>query len=313
MLGGPLRLKALAISIAAFACSSAATAAEPLPSVAIDLGGLDEATYAKLDGLGLEKRLVLRLVQDGFAVVAASAQADVRLSVVSSSLGLLLNAQGRTAAAQREVAIAGDGLVELHLEVAQKMVELARACAPGPAPEAPKPIPEHPAAPPPPAPIEPMFRLAAAGGVIARSGGTDLAGRLVLRYGSQLGVSAVLGLVPSFAQELLVLEGQFLLGPSFKLKLGAEADLEIGLVAGPTLHFFHLSHKEALEPTGVRLDLAAALPLTFAYWPAQAFGVGVRIAPGIASQGREHRSGEQTLWSRGSVWFEAQLALLARF
>ena len=49
-----------------------APVADGSPSVGIDMTRLDAATYRRLDALTLERRLVVRLVQEGLAVVAPS-------------------------------------------------------------------------------------------------------------------------------------------------------------------------------------------------------------------------------------------------
>jgi hypothetical protein len=291
------------------ASAVALAAAEPLPSVAVDLTGLDAAEYAKLDGLALEKRLVLRLVQDGFAVVAPAAPADVRVTVSAAPGGLLLVASGGGKTARREVPIAEGALAELHLELAQKVAELARSCVPAPKPALPPPPPVAPSPPP----AEAPFRVAASGGAVVRAGGTDFAGRLAVRYGRLVGVHVVAGLVPSFGDGLWVLEGQLLVGPSVKVELAPGAELEAALAVGAALQFFQLADAAALERTGARLDLAAALPISFTYWPARSFGLGVRVTPGLASQGRQHSSGGQVLWTRGAASFEAGVLLAARF
>lgn len=287
-------------------------AAEPLPSVAIDLTGLDEAAYAKLDGLALEKRLVLRLVQDGFAVVAASADADIRVTVKAAPQGLLLVATGSGRTAQREVPSSEGALAELHLELAQKVVELARSCAPAPRAAAAA-GPAVSAAPASPAAAPPLFRVAASGGALVREGGTDLAGRLSVRYGRALGVHVLAGLVPSFGRGLWVLEGQLLLGPSVKFDLGSGAEVEAALAVGAALQVFQLEDPAAAQRSGVRLDLVGALPVSFSFWPSRWVGLGVRVTPGLASQGRQHTSGDRVLWARGAASFEAAVTVAARF
>ena len=58
----------------------AASAATPT-TVATDLSGLDEASFAALDGVAFEKTATVRLVQEGFAVVARTATPQVLVSV----------------------------------------------------------------------------------------------------------------------------------------------------------------------------------------------------------------------------------------
>src|SRR5689334_20154804 len=72
--------------------TSRATLADPPITVALELGGLDSETYDQLDGLALEKRVVLRLVQEGFAAVSPKAQPTILISLVKTAEGLVLEA-----------------------------------------------------------------------------------------------------------------------------------------------------------------------------------------------------------------------------
>jgi len=57
----------------------------PRPTVAVDFAALDEAAYRRLDALTLEQRVVLRLAQEGFAVVAPKGDPEIliRLRVLA--------------------------------------------------------------------------------------------------------------------------------------------------------------------------------------------------------------------------------------
>jgi hypothetical protein len=72
----PRRLALLAIPLAVSAAATSSWARNA-PTVAVDLATLDVVTYQELDGLSLEKRVVVRLVQEGFAVVAPTEQPDI--------------------------------------------------------------------------------------------------------------------------------------------------------------------------------------------------------------------------------------------
>jgi len=63
----------------ALVISSLAVAAPT--SVALDLSTLDQTAFEALDGVALEKTATVRLVQEGFAVVATTAAPQVLVSV----------------------------------------------------------------------------------------------------------------------------------------------------------------------------------------------------------------------------------------
>lgn len=90
--------------------------------MALDLTTLDPGTYDQIAGLSLEKQVVLRLVQEGFAVVAASEQPAILITVRRTPRGLLIEARGPGESKSREVEHAGERHGELHLEIAHKVV-----------------------------------------------------------------------------------------------------------------------------------------------------------------------------------------------
>jgi hypothetical protein len=100
-------------------------------TVSVDVTTLDDAAFQRLDGAALEKQIVVRLVQDGFAVVATSWQPAVVLTVHSLGQSVLLQAYGPAGLHRREVAAEVGGRrvpsAELRLELAQKAAELVRA------------------------------------------------------------------------------------------------------------------------------------------------------------------------------------------
>jgi hypothetical protein len=100
-------------------------------SVSVDVTTLDDATFQRLDGTALEKQIVVRLVQDGFAVVAPTWQPAVVLTVHSLGQSVLLQAYGPSGMHKREVAAVVGGkavpAAELRLELVQKAAELVRA------------------------------------------------------------------------------------------------------------------------------------------------------------------------------------------
>src|SRR5262245_46553680 len=98
------------------------------PTVAVDLTQLDAHTYTQLDGLALEKRIVMRLVQEEFAVVTAVAQPDVLVVIRLEGTSLVLEARGPASAERRLVLALGPAATpELHLEITHRILGLVRA------------------------------------------------------------------------------------------------------------------------------------------------------------------------------------------
>jgi hypothetical protein len=98
-------------------------------SIAVDLSALAPSTFAEIDGSRLEKEVVVRLVQDGFAVVAPSEHPTITIRLVTSDDGLLLETRGPAPPLRRPVPRSDDDPAEVRLEVAQKASDLAREAA----------------------------------------------------------------------------------------------------------------------------------------------------------------------------------------
>lgn len=95
--------------------------------MALDLTGLNDRQYAELDGLGLEKHLVLRRIQEGFAVVARLAQPDFVIRVEVRQNAVTLRATRADHTEVRDVEWDRSTKLDwVHLELSQKVVELAR-------------------------------------------------------------------------------------------------------------------------------------------------------------------------------------------
>ena len=89
-------------------------------TVGIDLSRLDREAFDELDGVELEERLLVRLVQDGFAVVAVTEKPDTIIFVRQEDDRTLLEVRGPAYAESREVADTGQDREALHHELAQK-------------------------------------------------------------------------------------------------------------------------------------------------------------------------------------------------
>lgn len=270
---------------------AAASAAQPLTTVGLELTALPEEDWIALEVLALEKKLVLRLVQDGFAVVASTANPDVRLRLSRAQPGLRLSAHSAVKDAQVEVPVDDGAISGLHLELVQRAAELARTSAPPPVvvEVAPPPAPARPP------PWSPGVRLGGALGFVVRQGGTDVAVRAVLRVGRLIGGELMVGLIPSGSASVAVLEVPVLLAFSLRFELDHGLVLEGAVAGGVLIHSFFPG-----GAPGVQLAAMGSVPVTLSWFPLAWVGVGVRAAPSVVSA-----AASQPGWSRGSWWFEA--------
>ncbi|MBK7860872.1 MAG: hypothetical protein IPJ65_20165 [Archangiaceae bacterium] len=303
---------ALAVALAAGAEPPAAT------RVAVDLTQLGERDFQVLDGLGLENRATVRLIQEGFAVVSLRSAPQLVLRVTARAEALLLVAESPVSRAQRVVRRGGLTAAELHLAVAQKLVELAREVPTEPPPQ-PQPPPPSPAAPPAPAPEPgpvqqevvspppaepsqaPGFSVGAGGAALLREGGVDpLALLWIERHGWRVRPKVVLGFTASQPARLQVFEVQGQLGIAWPWSLRPGLELSVSALVGAVLHSY--STRPPLQPeSGTRVDLLVSLPLELTFRPTPRFFMSVRLCPALSSRGREHLEGSNLLWRRGAA------------
>ncbi len=274
----------------ALVISSLATAAPT--TVALDLSTLEVTSFEALDGVALEKTATVRLVQEGFAVVATTAAPDVlvSLSVTQTPRAIVLTGKGPGGASARSIAWAGEALLELHLEVTQKLVELTRVIA-----RAPEPV----VVPLAPVIARRLWEFGAAGGVLVREGGVDGLGVVTFRRGDQLRLAVDLGVGGSRGVGLGVFEASVSAGVSYALRFD-RWQLEAGLVLGGLLHAWNLSGSTA----GTRFSPLVSVPIQLSFGLTPSLRLGLRVAPGW-SGAREHVSGDVALWTRGPLRLEA--------
>jgi hypothetical protein len=323
---------AIAAAVAAAPPPAARGAEPPRASVALDLGALDGEGYRRLDALKLEERVVLRLVQEGFAVVKPAARPQILLRLTVAADRVLIEPVEPPTGQAREVALAAGPARELeHLEIAQKIVELARAAraALRPADEggggpgaaagaggASGAAAADTAARAAPAPR--AIEIAVGGAAVIRGSETgaagDALGRLDARYGAPgggVGVRAGAAFSPASGGGVDVREWTLQAGVGVRVPLGPRTSFEAATIGGLLVHGYALSGG-APGAAGTRTDLLASLPLVLAHFPWTGVGVELRLAPGAAGRGRRHERDGDPLWRRGALRLELGVGLVGR-
>lgn len=273
----------------ALVLSSSAIAA-PTP-VALDVSTLDAASFEALDAVALEKTATVRLVQEGFAVIAPTASPDVlvTVSVNAEPRSIVLSGKGPGGTGTRSIPWGTETQAELHLEVTQKLVELTRVVARAPVVPLVEPVVE---------PTPSRWHLGAGGGVLLREGGVDGLGVATLRWGERLRFAADFGLGGSRGARIGIIETTLAAGISYALQFD-RWQLEAAVLVGALLHVWSLD----ASSSGVRVSPLVNVPLQLSFAVTPLVSVGLRVAPGW-SGAREHVSGDMTLWKRGPVRLE---------
>jgi hypothetical protein len=287
--------------------------ATPPVTVSLDLSGVPSTDWPALDLVGLERAAVVRLVQEGFGVVPVGSGAQLELSVSGSARELVLS----SGATRRTVKVRGS-LSEVHLEVVQKLSELARAgaaavIAPRPAPieEPPKPAPPvaEPAPPPEPAPDSfARLTLSAGADAVVRPKVDPLI-RLEARlaFTATLGLALTAGWSPTRDPAIKTDEVQVSIGPALRWDVGRLFELVASLQGGALIH--HWDATAGAEPSGVHADVLVSAPLSFAVRLAGTITLAARLAPGFSSRSRQHLAGTNVMWERSAFRLETGVSL----
>lgn len=95
----------------------------PTVVVAVDFSGLDLETFSTIDGTTLEQLLVIRLTQEGFAVVSVERNPAIVVRLGSTEANAELVVESSTARLSARVEATAN-ISEFHLEIAQRTTEL---------------------------------------------------------------------------------------------------------------------------------------------------------------------------------------------
>lgn len=281
----------------------------PVP-VSFDLRALDEADYRVIDGLGLERKVALRLVQEGFALVGVDgAAAAIRLKLTRVGKRLRLEATSGATVLERTVAFERVSLAELHLEVAQKAAELARAS------EVPRAavVVEKDVSPPPPPPVVPTppverrFSLVAAGGIASRGEALEplllLGARLAFGL---VGLDLELGGGPSSTRLVNAFSLQGALGLGVRFALHSQVFLEPGVAGGVLVHGYSVNDRFLSARDGMVAAPIGWARLRLGWALSEGFALEARLALGFTVP-LEHVSEGDRLWTRAALRPEACL------
>jgi hypothetical protein len=297
----------------------ALAAADAPTSVALDLSALPDATYTELHGLALEKTIVLRLVQDGHAVVALRGPADVVIRVTAADGALVLRVDG--CPVQRRVA-RGDGpLDETHLEAAQKASELVSICRSRATPAPASPPQQQEQAPttsaPPPEPGPPL--------VPARSVGFGLSAGVAWRlYDADLAINADVwipflgrgwGIVslqwtPSSVSQVTVNELQLTAGVGRSVVSWRALDLALLLQGGARVQFFQLTDASLPDPSGTLVSGVGELRAVLRWRFTRSLCLTVGLAGGFWAPSYDHFVNGSPIWVRSPLFLEGTLGIV---
>ncbi|MCE9674014.1 hypothetical protein LY474_40105 [Myxococcus stipitatus] len=279
----------------------------PVVSVSFDLRALPEQDYRRWDGVELERKVALRLIQEGFAVVSPRSPAQLRLRASRTPEGLWLEAAGPEQRVEQGVRVGRGSIAELHLEVAQKLSEMTRAVRPEPEPPPPPPPPEIVLQPPvevAAAPVRPDLDLSLGLGTLWQGPGVAPHLLLSVRRGlGAFGLEAEAGLGGRREAALTVYEAQGGAFFSYRLPVAERLQLEPGVGAGLVLHAFRLEDAWVSDRTGTQLSPAGWARMKVRWRFTERLAAELRVALGLLRPVTHVREGE-TLWSRGGARLE---------
>jgi len=288
-------------------------------TVAFDLSQLPADTFAKLDGVTLERAVLVRMMQDGFAIVQSTQSPVVIVRLAQQGQTLILRATGPWGSADTELQWRGEALDEVYLALAQKAVGLARALITPPQNEdtptraVAETTPFPPAAPS--VFTEPHSELEASlhADALWRAGAVDPEVRVGLRWRimEHWAIACAVAGAWSHGAGIGVGEAFVGCGPGIRVNLAARLTLGVAVLLGAYVQRFSLADKTLSGADGARMDFMAGLPLEAVYWLWSHLGVGIVLVPGFTAHGYEHLEVGHLLWRRGAWGLEAGAGMTA--
>lgn len=304
---GPLALALFAVG----------ASAEPV-RVALDLGALDDASFAAIDGVAIERGCLARLVQEGFAVVALDHAPELVLvvEVAPEHVDVVATQTSTSTSPQRARVVRTKGLrrEELMLELVQKAVELARdltddvlrrrasraitshdATVTATITETPRARERDPRD----APLDGAHLRAELGarvGATARAGGVDASAAGWLDGGGVLFGRGELALVFAPSSDVVAIDATLRAGPGLRVALGDVVALEALVLGGLVVHAARLDGAST-SALAASAALVAGLELRARPW----LVFGLWCVPSVASRSFEHIVDGRVAWRRG-VW-----------
>ncbi|WNG48763.1 hypothetical protein F0U60_35085 [Archangium minus] len=288
----------------------------PAVSVSFDLRPLSHQDYRRWEGVELERKVALRLIQEGFAVVSPESPAQLRLRASRTPEGLRLDAAGPRQRIAQHVRMGRGSLAELHLEIAQKLSEMTRALKPELEPPPPEPRAAEPAGPVPQPPVGVVFAprsseldLSLGLGSLWRGPAVDPHLLLSIRQGlGAFGLEAEAGLGGARGAELSVLEVQGGAFFSYRLSASERLQLEPGVGAGVVLHTYQLAASWVSARSGTQVSPAGWARMKLRWRFTERLAAELRVALGLLRP-VSHASEGGTLWSRGGARLETGASL----
>lgn len=313
------RLLSLAACSLIFTGSALATA-EPGPvTTSLDLRLLSEAAYQKLDGVALERRVMMRLVQEGFAVVSLEVGGQVRLRLRENGPStLILTVTDPSGERSRTIARGDESTAELHLELAQKAAELARPALVRwrVATNKAKPDGDKQVGGGSPTPLHVDGQAGAA--LLYRGAATDplFWSDLRIDVHGGLGVHLSLGVAPANSGPVTATDIQLQAGLGYRHALHPRVDVEAALLVGTVLQRWSIAAAGVLaggDTSGTRVNVIASLPLSVDWWILPHVALCARVAAGVADAGGTQVIAGATVWQRDVFRLEGGLAVKVRF
>lgn len=309
------------VLMCAMAVTGELRAASPT-TLLIEVVSMDDAAWKRLGLLELQKRVVLRAIEEGFAVVGRGQDPQISARVSGNATGIVLTVYSAKGERTTHVAYNDEPLESFHLATMHRLLELVRELRPE-VPAEPFVMPERPVAEPvrditidrmPEPRREPYAlrpRLGAGAGVAVRGAASpllrlDFKVDVVPRWLSA-GIE-VLGTASS-ASDVVIREGATLGGLYVRLPTppGNTMHAELGLAAGAWHHTY------SFEDGGrhYKADVAAAASLTFAFPLSKTIALVPRAELLMTPRRREHVVDDEVVWSssRARGLFDASVVV----
>lgn len=309
------------VLMCAMAVTGELRAASPT-TLLIEVVSMDDAAWKRLGLLELQKRVVLRAIEEGFAVVGRGQEPQMSARVFGSDTGIVLTVVSTKGERTAQVAYHDEPIESFHLATMHRLLEMLRELRPevaaepfvmpgGPVSEPVRDITIDRAPEPRRESWQPRPRLGAGVGVALRGDASPLL-RLDFKVDLPLRWLAagieVLG-TGSSAEDSSIREGATLAGLYARLPTppGNTLHAELGLSAGAWHHTYRFED----ESRHYKADLAAAASLTFSFPLSRTVALVPRAQLLMTPRRREHTIDADVAWtsSRARGLFDASVVV----
>tara|TARA_B100000609_G_scaffold19277_1_gene13871 strand:- start:2507 stop:3373 length:867 start_codon:yes stop_codon:yes gene_type:complete len=268
--------------------------------VSVELSQGSTKLYKHLHLLSLQRDLLWRLTQEGFAVVAPQHKPTFKITLHGTKTRLSFSVRYRKRIRRGNTTFQAKRWQQSHLEATHHIVDLCRQFV--------RLLPKQPTKTKQASPRRLRWELGLSGGGMYRISGFDPLFLFSMRWGQHRGFGMHIEshLLPSVWGDLSIFEWGVQLGPTWRTPLNKHLALELGLLLGFTNHAYTLT---SANSSGAEWDFMGKFTTWLLWQWHPLFCLRPWLSVGFASRARTHLNQNKELWKRSAFQVGAGLSI----